>query len=243
MPYGRRRRGVRARIGVVVLATTMLGGGVALASGASARPTGHETNRDAVYGKSKPPTATTNAATGVTATAATLNGAVGVGMTSTNTAENTSYGFQFGTTSSYGHQTGGGSVSSNQSVSAAVAGLAPCTPYHFKLVANSASGTAAGSDHSFTTVFAKPMSTVKAPKKAKHKHRLKVAISLTTSATVTVVITHHGHVVKTLNEGARTAGAVTATLKAPRKKGKYGLRVVAKESCGQQTVSKQLKVD
>jgi hypothetical protein len=241
--HGRRKPGVRARIGVVVLATTLLGGGVALASGASARSTRNETNRDAVYGKSKPPTATTNAATGVTATAATLNGAVGVGMTSADAPEATSYAFQFGATAIYGHQEGGGSVSSNQSVSAAVAGLTPCTPYHFKLVANATSGTAAGGDQSFTTGFANPMSTVKAPKKAKHKRRFKVAISLTATATVTVVITHHGHVVKTLKEGARAAGAVTATFKAPSKKGKYAVRVVAKESCGQQTVNKQLKVD
>ncbi len=70
----------------------------------------------------------------------------------------------------------------------------------------------------------------------------KVAITLTATATVTVVITHHGHVVKTLEDGARAAGAVTATLKAPSKKGRYGVRVVASERCGTQQLSKKLRV-
>jgi hypothetical protein len=70
-----------------------------------------------------------------------------------------------------------------------------------------------------------------------------ITLTATATATVTVVITHHGHAVKTLKEGARAAGTATATLKSPSKKGKYGVRVVAKESCGQQAVNKQLKVD
>jgi hypothetical protein len=238
---GGSKRGVRARIGVIILATTLLGGGIVLASGASARSTRHETNRDAVYSKGRPPAATTDAATAVTATSATLNGAVGVGVSSANADEVTSFGFEYGAPN-YGSQAGAGSVSFDQSVSAAVAGLTPCTSYHFRLVATSASGSANGSDQSFTTGFANPIATVKSPRKAKHKHSFKVTISLSASAAVTVILTHKGHAVNTIVKGVRPAGTVTATLKAPRKKGKYGVRVVAKKSCGQQTVNKKLKV-
>jgi streptogramin lyase len=236
------KRGVRTRVGVIILATTLLGGGIVLASGASARSTKHETNRDAVYSKGRPPAATTDAATAVTATSATLNGAVGVGVSSANADEVTSFGFEYGATPNYVSQAGAGSVSFDQSVSAAVAGLTPCTSYHFRLVASSDSGLANGSDQSFTTGFANPIATVKSPGKAKHKHSFKVTISLSSSAAVTVILTHQGHAVNTIVKGVRPAGTVTATLKAPRKKGKYGVRVVAKKSCGQQTVNKKLKV-
>lgn len=219
----------------------MLGGGAVLAGGASARPATHETNRDAVYGSSKPPTATTDAAANVTSSSATLTGVVGPGMTAANTPEPTGYVFDYGKTATYGAQSSTGSVSSNQTVSASVSGLTPCTGYHFKLLASSASGAVGGSDQSFATGFANPIASVKLPGKVKHKHRFKLSLSLSSTAAVTVVVTHHGHVVQTLNKGARV-GTVTVTVKAPRKKGKYSVRIVAKESCGQQTISKQLKV-
>jgi hypothetical protein len=237
----RRKPGIGARIGVAVLTTMLLVGGVVLATSASARPTGRETNRDAVYGTSKPPTATTNAATGVTSSSATFNGVVGPGLTAANTPEVTSYVFEYGKATTYGSQSSSGSVSSTKAVFATPGGLTPCTTYHFRLVASAASGTADGNDQSVTTAFANPISGVKSPRKVKHKHRFKITFTVSSPASVTVVITHKGHVVKTLTEGTRD-GAVAVKIKAPRKKGKYGIRIVATESCGQQTVSKQLKV-
>ena len=122
-----------------------------------------------------------------------------------------------------------------------VGGLTPCTGYHFKLLASSTSGATGGSDQSFTTGFANPIASVKSPGKVKQQHRFTLKLSLSSSASVTVLVTHHGHVVQTHGEGTH-AGTVTVSISAPRKKGKYGVRIVAKESCGQQTISKQLKV-
>jgi hypothetical protein len=94
-----------------------------------------------------PPTATTGAASAVTATAATLNGTVSANK------ESTTYRFEYGTTTAYGSQTPAGTASGNASraVSASITGLAPSTTYHFRLVATNASGTATGADAQFTT--------------------------------------------------------------------------------------------
>jgi hypothetical protein len=93
------------------------------------------------------PSATTGAASGVTATTATLNGTVFANK------ESTTYRFEYGTTTAYGSQTPTGTSSGNsgKSVSAGVTGLAPATTYHFRLVATNPSGTAAGADMTFTT--------------------------------------------------------------------------------------------
>jgi hypothetical protein len=94
------------------------------------------------------PTATTGAATNVTATGATLNGTVNPEGTATT------YSFQFGTTTSYGFQTvpgNAGSGTSSVSVSTKVAPLSPGTTYHFRVVAVNAGGTTFGADRTFMT--------------------------------------------------------------------------------------------
>jgi hypothetical protein len=91
-----------------------------------------------------PPTATTGVATGVGETSATLNGTLGAGGAST------AY-FQYGTTAAYGASTatqGIGASSSPSPLAAAIAGLAPGTTYHFRLVVD---GEAYGGDQTFTT--------------------------------------------------------------------------------------------
>jgi hypothetical protein len=95
------------------------------------------------------PTATTGAATAVTSTTATVNGAVNSGK------EQTTYHFEYGTTTAYGASTpdasaGKGNKTSN--VSADLATLAPSTTYHYRLVAANASGTVQGADMTFTTL-------------------------------------------------------------------------------------------
>ena len=95
-----------------------------------------------------PPVATTGVATSVTATTATLNGTVDPNK------ESTAYWFEFGTTTAYGNQTAAadaGPANAAKSVSADIAGLAPNTTYHFRLVAKNASATVAGADATFTT--------------------------------------------------------------------------------------------
>jgi hypothetical protein len=95
-----------------------------------------------------PPTATTAPATSVGAAAAELNGAVDPNQ------EPTTYFFEYGTTTAYGARTpDAGPLNGNaaKSVSATVTGLAAGTTYHFRLVARNASGTATGSDLTFTT--------------------------------------------------------------------------------------------
>ncbi len=97
---------------------------------------------------SLPPTVTTRSATSVTLISATLNGTVNPNGVSTT------YYFEYGTTTSYGSTTSStdaGSVTTDVSVSAGIAGLAPSTTYHFRLVATNSGGTSYGDDAAFTT--------------------------------------------------------------------------------------------
>lgn len=94
------------------------------------------------------PSASTEAATNVTATTATLNGTVFPNQ------NDTTYVFQYGTTTSYGTATPSqGPVSGNagKSVSADLTGLTPSTTYHFRISATNSAGTSNGNDLTFTT--------------------------------------------------------------------------------------------
>jgi plastocyanin len=98
-----------------------------------------------------PPSATTEAATALTETGATLKGSVDPN------GQATEYFFKYGPTSSYGTETApqsAGSGTTNAPESASVTGLSPGTTYHFELVATYASGasTVLGGDRTFTTV-------------------------------------------------------------------------------------------
>jgi N-acetylneuraminic acid mutarotase len=94
-----------------------------------------------------PPVVTTRPATNVTSSSATLNGVVDPhGLT-------TSAYFQYGTTTSYGHNTPAQSKTGNtyQSVTANISGLSASTTYHFRIVATNSDGTRYGADMAFTT--------------------------------------------------------------------------------------------
>lgn len=102
------------------------------------------------------PTATITPTTNITSTSATLNGTV------TATKAPTTYHFEYGTSSTYGHSTPTQTVpaangQNAQPVSANVTGLAPNTTYQFKLVASNATGATTVTGL-FTT--AKPGGTV-----------------------------------------------------------------------------------
>jgi len=94
--------------------------------------------------------ATTNAATAVTSTGATVNGTVNPN------GQATTYAFQWGLTTNYGNEAplppaSAGAGSTDVPVSLALGGLASGTTYHFRVIASSASGVATGADETFTT--------------------------------------------------------------------------------------------
>jgi plastocyanin len=94
-----------------------------------------------------PPVVTTNPATNVTASSATLNGSLDPhGLTTT-------VNFQYGTTTSYGHTTAMQSQTGNtyRNIAATISGLTTHTTYHFRIMAANSGGTRFGSDRSFTT--------------------------------------------------------------------------------------------
>jgi hypothetical protein len=93
------------------------------------------------------PVVTTNPATNVTISSATLNGSLDPhGLT-------TSVHFQYGTTTSYGLTTPVQSHTGNTylNISANISGLSANHVYHFRIVATNSAGTRSGSDRTFTT--------------------------------------------------------------------------------------------
>jgi hypothetical protein len=94
------------------------------------------------------PAATTGPAGAVTAKSATLTGSV-----NPNGAP-TTYRFEYGQTTAYGHTTswkGAGAGSSGVPAAATSSGLTPGTKYHFRIVATNAGGLVRGGDLTFTT--------------------------------------------------------------------------------------------
>ena len=111
---------------------------------------------------SSAPTATTNAASSIGVSGATLNGTV------SSNGGSTTVTFAYGLTTSYG-STATASTSplasnaSNSSVSAAVTGLTCNTLYHFRVAATNSKGTTNGSDLTFTTSACPPPTVVTNP--------------------------------------------------------------------------------
>ena len=98
------------------------------------------------------PLATTSAASGVTSTGATINGAASTGRLA-GTAR-----FEYGTTTSYGTSTPDAAIAGGSNdvlpQTAAITGLAPATTYHYRLVVTTPAGTAQSTDGTFTTAAA-----------------------------------------------------------------------------------------
>jgi len=103
---------------------------------------------EAWSGAIESPTATTDAATLVTNTTATLNGTL-----DTDGGEACSVRFQYGTTSSYGTNTVWQSgYGTGDTFSQAITGLRAGTTYHFRAQAKNSSGMVSGEDTTFTTL-------------------------------------------------------------------------------------------
>jgi hypothetical protein len=103
---------------------------------------------------SAPPSAVTSGTSNVGSDTATLNSEV-----DPNGLASTAY-FQYGTTEAYGQSTVGQSAGSAESAAPFadnVAGLAPDTTYHFRIVAESSAGTSYGDDQTFTTAPSIPV--------------------------------------------------------------------------------------
>lgn len=110
---------------------------------------GESLGKDATFTTSSAPAVATVDATSVTPTSATLRGTV------TPNGLSTTWWFEYGTSTSYGSKTSAksaGSGSSATSVSATVSSLKIATTYHFRLVAQNASGKSVGEDRTFSTV-------------------------------------------------------------------------------------------
>jgi hypothetical protein len=94
------------------------------------------------------PSATTGTAGAVTPRSARLTGSVDP------KGAPTTYRFEYGTTTAYGHSTataGAGSGMAAVAAAATLAGLTPGTTYHYRIVAANAGGVASGGDRTFTT--------------------------------------------------------------------------------------------
>jgi plastocyanin len=94
-----------------------------------------------------PPVVTTNPATNLTASSATLHGSLDPhGLTTT-------VHFQYGTTTSYGHTTSMQTQTGNtyRNIAANISALTAHTTYHFRIVATNSAGTRMGGDRTFTT--------------------------------------------------------------------------------------------
>jgi len=100
------------------------------------------------------PKATTEAASGVSETAATLNASVDA------EGDDADCSFEYGTSAAYGTtlpcSTDPVTGSSPTAVSAAIAGLAPGTTYHYRVVAENEGGTTNGDDTTLTTASPPP---------------------------------------------------------------------------------------
>jgi hypothetical protein len=103
---------------------------------------------DAVFTTLVPPGAVTGAASGIGTTTATLNGTV-----DPNSRDTTFY-FEYGTSTSYGTKTAvksAGSGASPQNEAAGISKLQVGRTYHFRIVATSDAGTTTGADATFKT--------------------------------------------------------------------------------------------
>ncbi len=184
-----------------------------------------------------PPSATTGAASDVTQTSATLAGTVDPqGLATT-------YGFEYGTSSSYGLQTPdveAGSGTGAVGASGGLTGLTNDTTYHYRLVATNAAGVARGADRTLKT-DARPgppaATTGSAHSLSPVAARLSASVDPNGRAT-----TYHFEYGTTTGYGKRTADAsagsgqsargVSATISGLSPDTRYHYRVVASSDAG-----------
>ncbi len=189
---------------------------------------------DAVFTTLVPPDVTTGAASSITATSASLNGTVDPN------GRDTTYYFEYGTTTSYGTKTStksAGSATSPQSESAGVSGLQVGRTYHFRIVASSDGGTTTGKDSTFATSSAPGVATGDVASVAPTTATLKGSVTPNGLATTWWfeygTTTGYGSKTGSQNAGAGTsARAVSVGIKSLKVATTYHYRLVAQNSSG-----------
>jgi hypothetical protein len=140
----------RALVAVIAVLTAIP---VALVTGATSVPatataaTATTGPTGPIPAKPTPPAVITGGPSQMAPTSAILNGTVNP------EGQSTTYYFQYGTTAAYGLQTSpanAGSGSATVAVHSRITGLSTGTTYHYRLVAQNASGTSQGDDHTVT---------------------------------------------------------------------------------------------
>jgi len=189
---------------------------------------------DAVFTTLVPPVATTGTASGISASAATLNGTVDPNSRATT------YYFEYGTSTSYGTKTtskSAGSGASAQTVSAGISGLQAGQAYHFRLVATSDAGTSIGKDASFTTSSAPAVDTGDATSVTPTAATLHGSVTPNGLSTTWWfefgTTTSYGSKTSTQSAGSGTnARSVSASVKSLKVATTYHYRLVAQNSKG-----------
>jgi hypothetical protein len=134
------------------------------------------------------PAATTGQANMIAAGSAVISG-----VASNPDLAGASAVFQYGTTTAYSESTPGQPVNSTTAatqLTAPIAGLAPATTYHYRIVVKNAAGSVTGSDHTFTTSQPapapglQPAAPATSPPKIAKLKITPAALSLNQSATV-----------------------------------------------------------
>ncbi len=199
-----------------------------------------EANRPylSVLYKAPAPILTTEAATSVGETGATLKGQVNPHGYATT------YQFEYGTTTSYGTKVpataeSAGSGTTNVAVSKAISGLKGNTTYHYRVSATNAYGTSVGADKTFTTPKL-PSATTEAASGVKEKEAtLKGSVNPNANATTYQfeygATTSYGTKVPLSPESAgsgTTAVAVSKAISGLTEGATYHYRVVASNAAG-----------
>jgi uncharacterized repeat protein (TIGR01451 family) len=119
-----------------------------VASNSGGPAQGNDASFTTLPASQSPPSATTNAATNITSSGGQLNGTV-----NPNGASTSAY-FEYGTTTSYGSQSGPTTLSGTSpiGIQATLSSAPPNTTYHYRVVASNSGGPVQGNDASFTTL-------------------------------------------------------------------------------------------
>jgi phosphodiesterase/alkaline phosphatase D-like protein len=178
---------------------------------------------------------TTNSATNVTSSSATLNGTVNPnGLT-------TSVHFEYGLTTSYGFSTSSHNYSgvTTQSVTANITGLSPNTTYHFRIVATNSGGTRHGGDRTFRTLSptgVPGVTTNPATNLAGFSATLNGSVyphGLTTTVYFQYgTTTGYGHTTASQSKTGNTYQSVSANISGLAASTRYHFRIVATNSAG-----------
>lgn len=209
------------------------------------------------YCTNVPPTAVTKHATKAKSTTAILHGDAGAGAAG---GDPTSFFFEYGTKTTYGHHTTPHTLGScpsgtaapsalcstpiSKAVSTKARGLAPCTRYHFRIVAFNPDGTTKGADETFKTRFGKPVKNAKlVPSQVTQGQRFDLKTTLRFKARLNLFVVSGHRILGQIQVGSVGPGKVTrGGLKSGFPPGTYTIRIVAALSCGSQQVARTLTV-